>query len=584
MVKSSQARNKETYKGFSERIGAQHSKGKDKKSDKTIKQKTSAQKAEALIIKEAGNRYENLKKIEALLRIHAQANSTHPEIYRGLYTISRIEKRSSEAMSWARKWITYPARNAEEAMMQARLANRLKDLGELKKITKSLINLDQEKASIPMQWCIKHLLIAEHWEEAYKTIKKLKKIKPDLEATKTLEAMCIFETKKKTQKEKIARIKKLELEKITKDNEQINIIRRRALYEQGVDPKKLITSIGTQKVNKHGIGTERLTVPILMAANHVQQAIEICEKILRSNQSASELRQVYGECLLRQGKWRAGFTEKTAITKSAVTTTDGKTLNIYCDGTLGETLFYSRWLSHLNKISPKTTVYAQHPLLKLLQSNFKNIHFASTKNNHYHHAQKHLPLAHLPLHINDWEKDKDIFDFKLMTDKKIVDQWKELLIKENGQKLIAINWHGSALKSTSEVSTSDIDLEYFSCLTTANNIKLISLQKGTGKKELDHCSFKEHFHKQQDRINKEERLEHIAGIIANCDAVICDDSGPAHLACNLGTKTIINARTHCSWIWQQDRELGNRFYPTSETSYFTNNWFDTILLGLEKLN
>ena len=156
-MKSSQARNKETYKGFSERIGAQHSKGKDKKSDKNIKQKTSAKKAEALIIKEAGNRYEDLKKIEALLRIHAQANSTNPEVYRGLYTISRIEKRSSEAMSWARKWITYPARNAEEAMTQARLANRLKDLGELRKITKSLINLDQEKASIAMQWCIKHL-------------------------------------------------------------------------------------------------------------------------------------------------------------------------------------------------------------------------------------------------------------------------------------------------------------------------------------------------------------------------------------------------------------------------------------------
>ena len=259
-------------------------------------------------------------------------------------------------------------RNAEEAMMQARLANRLKDLSSLKRITKSLINLDQEKASIPMQWCIKHLLIAEEWEEAYKTIKRLKKIKPDLEATKPLEAMCIFETKKITQKEKIARIKKLELEKITKDNRQINIIRRRALYEQGVDPKKLITSIETQKVNRHGIGTERLLVPILMAANQTQQAIEICKKILSSNQSANKLRQVYGECLLRQGKWRAGFTEKTANPKKHRTISKKENINIYCDGTLGETLFYSRWLSHINKSSPKTTVYAQQPLLKLLKT------------------------------------------------------------------------------------------------------------------------------------------------------------------------------------------------------------------------
>ena len=59
--------------------------------------------------------------------------------------------------------------------MQARLANRLKDLSELKKITKLLSSLNQEKASIAMQWYIKHLLIAEEWEEAYKTIKRLKK-------------------------------------------------------------------------------------------------------------------------------------------------------------------------------------------------------------------------------------------------------------------------------------------------------------------------------------------------------------------------------------------------------------------------
>ena len=232
----------------------------------------------------------------------------------------------------------------------------------------------------------------------------------------------------------------------------------------------------------------------------------------------------------------------------------------------------------------QNTVYAQQPLLKILKHNFKCIHFTSLKNNHYHHKQEHLPLAQLPLCLKDWEKSKDIFEFKLKTEESIVSQWKELLNKENGQKLIAINWHGSALKSTSEVSTSDINLEYFSCLTKTKNIKLISLQKGTGTKELDNCSFKNHFHEQQERISNENRLEHIAGIIANCDAVICDDSGPAHLASNLGTRTIINARTHCSWIWQQNHQLENRFYPKTETSYFTNNWVETILAGWQKLN
>ena len=547
-MKSSQARNEKTYKGFSSRISTPETQIKDKKSGKKTKAKTTAQKADTQIIKEAGNNYKYLKRIEALLRIHVQANSSNPEIYKGLYTISRIEKKRSEAMSWAKKWITYPPKNVEEAIIQARLANRLNDLSALKKITKFLTSRNQDKASIPMQWCIKHLLIAEQWEEAYKTIKRLKKIKPDLEATKPLEAMCIYETTKITQREKIIRIKKLELEKINQDNRQIAIIRQRALYEQGKDPKTLITSTGTQKVNRHGTGIERLLVPILMATNQTRQAIEICEKILNSNESANKLRQVYGECLLRQGKWRAGFSEKTANPKICAITTEKENTSIYCDGTLGEALFYSRWLSYINKSSARTVVYVQQPLLKLLKSNFKYIDFASIKSNQYHHSQKHIPISQLPLHIKDWENSKDIYEFKLMTEETIINHWQGILTRETDQKLIAINWHGSALKSTSEVSTSDINLEYFSCLKTANNIKLISLQKGTGKKQLDKCSFKQLFHEQQDRISNEDRLEHIAGIIANCDAVICDDSGPAHLASNLGKKTIINARTHCSWI------------------------------------
>ena len=144
-------------------------------------------------------------------------------------------------------------------------------------------------------------------------------------------------------------------------------------------------------------------MPILMAANQTQQAIEICKKILSSNQSANKLRQVYGECLLRQGEWRSGFTAKIAKPKNPSTISNKENISIYCDGTLGETLFFSRWLSYINRPSPKTTVYAQQPLLKLLRNNFKYIHFTSLKNNHYH-KNKNTFLAQLPLHLKDWEK------------------------------------------------------------------------------------------------------------------------------------------------------------------------------------
>ena len=204
------------------------------------------------------------------------------------------------------------------------------------------------------------------------------------------------------------------------------------------------------------------------------------------------------------------------------------------------------------------------------------------KNINHHRKYKHLPIT-LPTEIKDWERNERLFNFTLSTEESIEKNWKEEIKKEPGEKLIAINWHGPALKSAHKTSKSDIDLESFACLTKEKHIKFVSLQKGTGKEELKHCSFKDFFHEYQGKINNENRIEHIAAIIATCDAVICDDSGPAHLASNLGKTTLVNTNTDCSWIWQQTTQKNLRFYPKSETSNFVNSWEETILLGWEKL-
>ena len=81
-------------------------------------------------------------------------------------------------------------------------------------------------------------------------------------------------------------------------------------HENGADPQTLKISAPSRSVNRHGIGLERLIVPILM--NGGQGSREICEQLLKINPSAWKVRQMYGECLLRQGKWRAGFTEQWA--------------------------------------------------------------------------------------------------------------------------------------------------------------------------------------------------------------------------------------------------------------------------------
>ena len=579
-----QTSHSKTSRGFrSHEITAQE-KRKEAKKRKPGKRGGRTCNNEIKIIKATGDRYEDLKKVEPLLRIHAQANSNLQETYKGLYVISTKEKKQLEAIKWGKEWIKHKPSTEREGWTQAQIANKLKNLDSLEEITKSLISFNSSKSAITLQWCINQYLIAEEWEKAAKAIKKLKRMGAENEITRAQEAMCIIETKEITPRERINQINQLGFEEFSSKNKIYEIIKLRCFYETGTDPKTLKIRESTQKVNRHGVGIERLLIPILMNLNQNDQGIKICEELIKINPSATQLRQLYGECLLRKGEWRTGFKEKTAQLEGNSRATNTSNTSIFCDGTLGETLFFSRWLSYWAQKNPGKTVYVQQPLLKLLEYNFRNIRFQPIKSTYHHEKLRHLPIALLPTYLKDWEGDKTIFEFSLKTEEWIARKWRELLKKDQNEKLIAINWHGPALKSIIKPSESDINLECFSCFTELSNIRLVSLQKGMGRQELKKCSFKHYFHEEQDLIDRENRIEHIAGIILNCDAVICDDSGPAHLSSNLGKQTIINARGDCSWLWHQDQQKSLRFYPKTKTSQFSNNWEETVQKGMEKLN
>ena len=581
-VQTSHSKKEKGCRGFRNPDNTTQAKNKNRKSNENNHTKTYRNNA-LEIIKKTDDQYNDLKKIETLLRIHAQANSTLEQVYRGLYTISREEENHKEAMEWAQKWVTIPSENKESAWKQAQVANKLKDLKSLQKVTRALISLNSQKAIIAMQWCIKHLLIAENWEEAYRTIKRLKRMNHSSDITAALEATCIIELQRIPQREKIRQINRLGISDANSQNKIYKIVQTRYSYEKGENTNALKIEKSDLSVNKNGAGIERLLLPVLLHTNQTESATRLCKELLTLNQSAKELKNIYGECLLRKGEWRTGFEEKSTYQTSILTIHKKPCTAIYCNGTLGETLFYSRWLSCLKHEKNKRTVYAQQPLIKLLQFNFKHIDFLPLKNINHHIKYKHLPITLLPTEIKDWERNGRLFNFTLSTEESIEKNWREEIKKEPGEKLIAINWHGPALKLAHKTSKSDIDLESFACLTKEKHIKFVSLQKGTGKEELKHCSFKDFFHEYQGKINNENRIEHIAAIIATCDAVICDDSGPAHLASNLGKTTLFNTNTDCSWIWQQTTQKNLRFYPKSETSNFVNSWEETILLGWEKL-
>ena len=70
-------------------------------------------------------------------------------------------------------------------------------------------------------------------------------------------------------------------------------------------------------------------------------------------------------------------------------------------------------------------------------------------------------------------------------------------------------------------------------------------------------------------------MEHVAAIISLCDLVICDDSGPGHLASNLGIPTIVNTRPSSSWHWHK-ANLEQGFYRSTTANPFTESWRKTL--------
>ena len=115
--------------------------------------------------------------------------------------------------------------------------------------------------------------------------------------------------------------------------------------------------------------------------------------------------------------------------------------------------------------------------------------------------------------------------------------------------MIGINWNGSALQASRERVSSDIPLNAFAAIAQRPGVRLVSLQKGFGAEQLRHCRFADRFVSCQNEVSHEVRLEHMAALITLCDWVICDDSGPAHLAGSLSSPTILLLPERAGWRW-----------------------------------
>ena len=518
---------------------------------------------------------DTLSEIEPLLRVEAQAKSKNHNVYQALYLVARAHGKTAEAEHWAREWVNRPAKSTNELWKQARLAGQIQETEQQRQLIETICRHQGKPNPKALLWRIKRDLEQEQWEQALANIKRLRNDNPHQEAWKQLEAFCILERYGSTPSQKIKAIERLNLSKPNRQNRASRLIHCRSAYENGDIKSYNAINESAYKVNTNGMGFERLIIPILMHQHQNREAADICSELLKKQPGAYGLQTLYAQCLLRQGFWSDGLQKLCKLEHDKTSESSFKPTVFHCDTSISNSIFYSRWLHLLKRKHDQLEVWAPNPILKLLETNFPAISFKPLTQKRATTIKDSRPISCLPSMVDDWDSKSFPHLPHLHANQDLKEEWRTYLNKTDGDIWIGLNWHGSALNAASEAFKSDIPLDTFAELESIKGSCLISLQKGTGSEELSHCSFIEQFHPQQTTISQEHRMEHMAAIVSLCDLVICDDSGPGHLASNLGIPTIVNTRPSSSWHWQE-ANLQRGFYRSTKANPFTETWRKTI--------
>ena len=114
---------------------------------------------------------------------------------------------------------------------------------------------------------------------------------------------------------------------------------------------------------------------------------------------------------------------------------------------------------------------------------------------------------------------------------------------------------------------------------------MVSLQKGFGSEQLEHCSFRNKFVECQSIINSTWDFLENAAIIENCDLIITCDTSIAHLAGGMGKKVWLLLKDIPHWTWGTEGE-GTFWYPTMKLfrQKEQHNWNEIMKSLARQLN
>ena len=225
----------------------------------------------------------------------------------------------------------------------------------------------------------------------------------------------------------------------------------------------------------------------------------------------------------------------------------GEKLLVISEQGLGDTLQYMRYLPHIRSQGINVSFSAQTKLHSLIQASDIDPQPLTPEEASTVSEGKWIPLLSLPRYLKVTPDNPIINQPYIYSTNELNQKWKDILSQEK-RPIVGLNWQGNPdLENTYQGRS--ISLETFSILPDNNEISMLSLQKGFGSEQLDHCSFKNKFVKCQSQIDSTWDFLENAAIIENCDLIITSDTSIAHLAGGMGKSTWLLLQYVPEWRW-----------------------------------
>ena len=303
---------------------------------------------------------------------------------------------------------------------------------------------------------------------------------------------------------------------------------------------------------------------VLKDLGHFNDAIDSLEQALKLKPQFPDAKYTLGHILLLTGQYKKGWRNYEYRSKKIKPTIphakpqtlkwqgeslkDKEQLLIVSEQGLGDTVQFMRYIPYLRWKGLDVLFCAQDKLHSLIkESKIDSNPLTQTQANLFSNG-KWLSLLSLPNYINIYPQDQIIPKAYITTNETLTNKWKKILSQEK-KPIIGINWQGNPDTEQHNLRGRSLSLETFSIITKHNNIKLLSLQKGFGSEQLEHCSFIEKFVNSQMEINNTWDFSETASIIANCDLVITSDTSVAHISGGMNKPTWLLLQKIPDWRW-----------------------------------